>query len=354
MFEDYLKKIEEIITPNYYNKKNFKEKIKGELEDPFEFEEKQKKQEANDGSAIDNKRLMEEYLKKMNMKETGEEGGLSDSKLKIYKKILENTGTAALEEPIISSNTSKHHKVNSNSAVSKNNKTYSQSPSRRLFKPNEADEVTLKEKIHNLNIKNMNHRYEIETLKNKISEKDKLIEEQKIELAKLDKQNENNNKYLVKLENLVSQRNLNLNFNKSQVTNLNFGSYDSFINHVKTSKSENNVIVDFNRMNNLVIEDRANQTVVNITDKNDLKELIANLIQENQKLKQFQNQVYEISKNYDDINQNMVEGIKNIQDILNNNLSNIENKSDKVLHKIEGKVQHDLNGKEILFMILFL
>ena len=72
-------------------------------------------------------------------------------------------------------------------------------------------------------------------------------------------------------------------------------------------------------MNNLVIEDRANQTVVNITDKNDLKELIANLIQENQKLKQFQNQVYEISRNYDDINQNMVEGIKNIQDILNNN-----------------------------------
>ena len=29
MFEDYLKKIEEIITPNYYSKKNYKEKKGG-------------------------------------------------------------------------------------------------------------------------------------------------------------------------------------------------------------------------------------------------------------------------------------------------------------------------------------
>jgi hypothetical protein len=76
------------------------------------------------------------------------------------------------------------------------------------------------------------------------------------------------------------------------VTNVNFGTSEILMNRVK-AKSENNVIVDFNKMNNLVIEDRVNQTVVNITDKNDLKELIANLIQENQKLKQFQHQVFE-------------------------------------------------------------
>jgi hypothetical protein len=338
MFEDYLKKIEEIITPNYYNKKNFKEKIKGEFEDPFEFEEKQKKQENMEGTINDSKRLMEEYLKKMNTKENSEEGALSDNKLKIYKKILENTTPQeeGINSPAFSSN---HQRMLSNSTVSKNNKTYSQSPSKRLFKSSEIDEASMKEKIHNLNIKNMNYRYEIETLKNKLNDQTKTIEEQKIEIAKLEKQNENNNKYLMKLENLVSQRNLNLNFNKSSVTNVNFGSYDNLMSHVKNSKSENNVVVDFNRMNNLVIEDRLNQTVVNITDKNDLKELISNLIQENQKLKQFQNQVYEISKNYDDINENMVDGMKNIQNILSTYDEN-------VLGKIEGfGPQEDLNGK---------
>lgn len=338
MFEDYLKKIDEIITPNYYNIKNYKEKIKGEFQDPFEFEEKQKKQENPEGTLNDSKRLVEEYLKKMNTKETSDEAALSDNKLKIYKKILENT--TPQDEAINSPLSSNHQRMLSNSSVSKNNKTYSQSPSRRLFKSSELGDASTKEKIHNLNIKNMNYRYEIETLKNKLNEQNKTIEDQKIEIAKLEKQNENNNKYLMKLENLVSQRNLNLNFNKSSVTNVNFGSYDNLVSHLKASKSDNNVIVDFNRMNNLVIEDRANQTVVNITDRNDLKELISNLIQENQKLKQFQNQVYEISKNYDDINENIVEGMKNVQNILNNNLNN-----ENVLEKFNGlESQKELNG----------
>lgn len=339
MFEDYLKKIEEIITPNYYSKKNYKEKIRGELEDPLEFEEKQRKQESGETTSQDNKRLMEEYLKKMN---TSDEVGLTESKLKIYKKILDKE--SRVEEPVTIPVTSEHQRMLNNSTVSKNNKTYSQSPSKRLFKHNDADEATLKEKIHNLNIKNMNHRYEIDTLKNKMNEQNATIEEQRVEISKLEKLNENNNKYLIKLENLVSQRNLNLNFNKSSVTNVNFGTSEILMNRVK-AKSENNVIVDFNKMNNLVIEDRVNQTVVNITDKNDLKELIANLIQENQKLKQFQHQVFEISKNYDDINENMVDSIKNIQVYLNGKLNE---DNDNLI--FEGKLGQDLNGKILSYI----
>ena len=57
---------------------------------------------------------------------------------------------------------------------------------------------------------------------------------------------------------------------------------------------------------------------LNFNDKNEIKEFIMNLCNENQKLKIFQSQVEEISKNYDIVNENIIESMKSIQLLIEN------------------------------------
>lgn len=351
MIDDYLKQIETLIAPNYYNKNNFKEKIRSEFEDPAEIEEKKKKLSQNlelfnKMQTEEDKKLIEEYIQKMDVKEIIGGGDsmkkiTAENRMKIYQKILENEGNINSMNNIEGLNINNNESNNNNnerySVSSKVNKTYSLSPSRRQrFSENNIDEVTMREKIHLLNIKNMNYRYEVESMKSKISELNKKIEEQQNDIAKLEKQKENNNKYLLKLENLLSvqgnERKSSFNFfnsgsiaggnvnNVNSIGNSKSNSTKNAINLNSINNSQNqslhksdNLIVDFNKSNNLIIEDRTNNTFMNISDKGELKDFIANIIAENHKLKAFQSQVFEISKNYDNINENIVEGIKKIQ-----------------------------------------
>lgn len=323
--EEYYKRLEGLIQPHNFSKTNFREKIKAEFEDPSEIEEKKKKNFTTSPEVLTNlqseeeRKLVEEYIQKMGVKEkdTSEEvknQHSSDNKMKIYQKILENgegsldmlnTFTSAEPNKLISQST-------------KSNKTYSLSPSRRLR--GTEDDSNLREKVHMLNIKTMNYRYEVETLKNKITELNKKNEDQQAEITKMEKIRESNNKYLIKLEGLLASGGAGasafLKLNTTNTSKLNNSKILNFNPSTNLSKCEN-LLVEFNKNNNLIIEDKSNNVTLNLTDRNDIKEFIYNMMVENQKLKIFQSQVFEISKKYDDINENMIDGMKQIQQYLN-------------------------------------
>jgi hypothetical protein len=177
---------------------------------------------------------------------------------------------------------------------------------------------TEREKIHMLNIKTMNYRHEVETLKKKITDLYKIIEDQKEKIYRIEKQKENDNKYLIKLENMLAaqssggQPSINALLNNLANNNINMSSMSNLSQKNLTS----GIYVELKKCTNLIIKDKVNNLSLNIIDQNDMKEFVLNLMNECQKLKAFQRQVFEISKNYDDINENIINSIKTIQNIM--------------------------------------
>jgi hypothetical protein len=382
MMEDYLKRLENLITPHSYTKNNIKGRLEEEttevnLNKPMFTNNTDRQIILNqDLNSDENKKLIDEYLQKMGIKDVMELGVnngsiLGENRVKIYQKILENEGKFEnpevlnlFNQDILTGNfnsdfkSSRPFSIRGNffSDQNINNKTYSLSPTRRFRSSaadnnniSQLDNNSLREKIHQLNIKTMNYRHEVEVLKSKITELNKTIESQDQAINKLERQKESSNKYLLKLEAMLAQSQggsaknslsfLNMTSNPSsphrqnnqiKLDNPNF-SYSSYTNNANTQGnmlSPTNLNTTVNRKpninetvhveinhktNNILIEDKLSHTVMNIADKHDLREYIINLVAENQKLKLFQNQVFEISKNYDDINENVVETMKNLQ-----------------------------------------
>lgn len=310
--EEYLKRLEDIIVPQNYNKHNFRDKMKAELEDPAEAERKMEalsRSRINQENVIssnnfnlngeEENKLIDEYIQKMGV---NEELGKSTGKVKIYEKILENEGVNEVVRGI------------------KSSKTYSLSPSRTI---RSIDESTLREKVHQLNLKSMNFRAEIESLKNTVSELKSKVEEKDEIIGKLERQKEKDNKYLLKMEGLLANKENgnNISVNKTKII-----SDKTLISNIH-SKIHDGPNIDFNKTNQLIIEDKVNHTIHNFTDRNDLKEFVSNLTAENQKLKLFQNGVFDLSKKYDDVNENMIEGMKQIGNLINKNENILDDSS---------------------------
>lgn len=268
MLDDYLKKLESIITPQTYSKQNYKSKFN-----------------LNNEPEVNNK-LIEDYIAKMGVKSN--DNLLSESRIRVYNKMLESDDR--FQAP-----------------PDEFNKTLV------LDKVNKSENQNLeKEKIHQLNIKNMNYRHEIETLKSSLSKANKEIEEYKQLVSKLEKQKDSDNKYLLKLEHMLE--------NSKGVNGLLFRySNGSNVSNVsKRSHTSNEYYNVEYKSNTLTIDDKFNDNVITIADKEDLKQYILSILTENRKLKEFQGQVFEISRNYDDINSTMLESIKSLQDTLSN------------------------------------
>jgi hypothetical protein len=264
MLDDYLKKLENMITPQTYSKHNYKNKFNMNYKDSIINEKDNKLIEDINDNPLENR-------------------------MRVYNKILESDDK--FQSPPYD--------------IKMINRTQSMSQS----------QVNEKEKIHQLNIKNMNYRHEIETLKNKMNDAVKELEEYKILVNKLEKQKDSDNKYLLKLEHMLES-------NKTQ-GGLMFRNYSngsmSDISKIsrKTIASNEYYSIEY-KTNTIIIEDKYNDSTIAISEKEELKQYILNLLTENRRLKDFQNQVYEISKNYDDINSNMLDSIKSLQDILSN------------------------------------
>jgi hypothetical protein len=314
MLEDYLKRLENLITPETYSKANFKERIGVTSRGSEQFSPNK------DIVLEDSKRLIDSYLNKMGVKEQDQKS-FSEGRLKAYNKILESEGKFEHppDEVGNTGNPSRTGRMFSKDRVNED------SVARVLsYSPNKEDIGVLREKIHNINLKNMNYRHEIETLKANINNLTKELDEQRQLITKYERQKESDNKYLLKLEGMLQNSKSSSLLSFKTPTNPNgaindlsriTSTHTGFKN--KRNTSFNDLFsVEFSK-NNILIEEKGNGgNILNVNDKEELRMLVLNLLTENKKLKDFQKEVFEISKSYDNINEGMMEAIKGIQGLV--------------------------------------
>ena len=283
----------------------------------------------NNDNSIENER--KEELNKMKQENLGK---LQNPEFEIISNSNNNTNSNVQNNSTIKNNSN-----NNNNFMKINDKIYTQN-----------DILNLLEKIKSINIKNMSYRYEMEKYKNKIIELNKTNSEQKEEIEKLEKEKENLTQYLLKLEKLIrGQKSLSpnqslnsniLNTNSSN-SNINKNRKLNVINNNNKNIKEKETIEmkkSYNLFNqsNIDVSIGGNNPYVVITDvntkvqttlnnKKELKNFLIRINKENLKLKNFQKKVFELSKNYDDLNSNLEETINKFTDLLNNNNDDINN-----------------------------
>jgi len=330
MINDYLKQLESAIIPKKYNSEYFKQtyvnnKEKNEnvisetnlkdnaITNPNNIDQQQPEAGKKTASESENMKLLNEYLRRSGYKETAETIARNPNKVKLYQKILESDIKKTKNEKVsVSSNEVASNDDKSNQGI-ENAKLRSSTAKidlRSSFQEKSAitnkenvsrvggsvikkanTSVERNEKFTQLHYQSINYRHDIENLQNTLKSLEKKYLEKQNVIDTLEKQKENDDKYLLKLEDIYKQEqmknknNLNISLNVSNTNN-----------NISGTGNEEYVLAG-----------------VNLKDKNQLNNLITNLINENYKLKHFQAQVLEISKNYDDINENIVNNMKSTQ-----------------------------------------
>ena len=335
MINEYLKQLESAIIPRQFNSEYFKQ-IPNEknylssdpsnktsniviLDQPISEAEKKASVES-----LDNMKLLNEYLRRSGYKDTAETITNNPNKVKLYQKILEsdirktkNEKTSLSSNEIVQIEEKNTDNIKFRSSTVKNdlrasyhdkstisNPTSNNNLKASLNKINISSSIEKNDKYTLLHSQGINYRYEIETLSNTMNNLEKKCLEQQNLIDTLEKQKENDDKYLLKLEDIYKQEQTK---NKN---NLNISLNVSNTNNNMSSLNEDNM-----------------HSGINFKDKNQVNNMISTLLNANYKLKNFQSQVLEISKNYDDINENIVENMKSTQNYfkknINSNSSNI-------------------------------
>ena len=300
---------------------------------------------------INNNNIENERKEELNKMKQENSGKLQNPEFEIISNSHNNTNSNIQNNITIKSNIN-----NNNNFIKINDKIYTQN-----------DLLNLLEKIKSINLKNMSYRYEMDKYKNKIIELNKTNSEQKEEIEKLEKEKENLTQYLLKLEKLIRgqkslssnqsmhSNNLNtnstiLNTNKNKNFNV-INNNNNIINNknknikeketIEMKKSYNlfnqsNIDVSIGGNNPyIVITDVNTKVQTTLNNKKELKNFLIRINKENLKLKNFQKKVFELSKNYDDLNSNLEETINKFSDLLNNNINNDENNNNDNINKAE-------------------
>ena len=335
MLDNYIKKIENLITPTYYDRNNYKEKILSEGNN-FNEEDIEPKFKTF-------KKPNYEKFQKKNSKEY-------EKKNQIDKKKQENEGK--LENPeldnLFQRTLAKTEEINEPIRKIKG-KEYS-----------DNDIETLLEKVKSLNLKNMNYRYEIEKYKNKINQLQKDYDIQIDLQNKMEKEKENLTKYLLKLEKMLQNKSKPIIINS---TNSNISTISNNQNNMSITATKKSVSI-FNT-SNINISVSGNNPIITIIDnvrnikhtilsRDELQNFLLKIYKENQKLKAFQSQVFELSKNYDDINSNIEESLKKLQETIKNS-NNGNNIGQEILTQFQDfteKIDKILETKQIEYNLL--
>ena len=265
---------------------------------------------------LDNNKLLNEYLRRSGYKDTAETITNNPNKVKLYQKILESDIRKSKNEkvslssnevlPIDDKNNPDNMKVRSSTVKNDLRASYqdksmiSNQPSNKVSfnKNNLMNNLEKNDKYAILHSQGINYRYEIEVLNNNLSNLEKKSLEQQNLIDTLEKQKENDDKYLLKLEDIYKQE------QSKNKNNLNISLNVSNTNNNISSLNEDNLL-----------------SAINFKDKKQLNNIISTLLNVNYKLKNFQSQVLEISKNYDDINENIVENMKSTQNYFKKNVN---------------------------------
>ena len=264
-------------------------------------------------------------------------------------------------------------KKNESSLYSKNtNKTISKQTSKKTNSKvsenpgNNAPNKTQMKKYKDTVMKAMNYRVDIYKTQEKCVKLEKDIEDRHKKLEKVNKERDSLRDYLNKLEKVMKKKTdtdnndstkININKNKNTINTIN--------TYTNTNKSESQYFTEkteggsenVNENNKLTISMTGTAPVITMDDGQGNKNIIkskASLMKflykiyiENQNLKNFQEQVFNLSKNYDDINNILAESISGFQDIAKSTKrEDIVNEVDTRLKDLKTQVESSMEQKQ--------
>ena len=200
--------------------------------------------------------------------------------------------------------------------------------------------------------KNMLLKKDKEEAHKKENELQKQIIGKQDELIKIEKEKEDLSKYLLKLEKVAKGQNIGdktseiMTFTEKDNTKENNKNYEAF-------DSQSLTINISGGSPNIVMDDQKGEKII-ILSKKDLMKYLNKLYKENQALKNFQHQIFNLSKSYGDINDNLADCIAGFQELCMNtpgdkiNLEDVENKLNDLKKYMENSLETKTNEYNIL------
>ena len=307
MLDEYMQQLESIIDKDEYDLSNFAEKI-------------QKR---------------EDQLK-LSSEQVNDEPQFNSSENNVTSK-KENTISTIENRPPWGSNTLKNKK----------NKVRESIKQEKIISAN-----NIKNKVEQRKKQNLKFRKQQEEVHKKEDElKNKIIGKQD-ELIKIEKEKEDLSKYLLMLEKVAKGQNLGdktgevMTFTEkdsNKEDNKNYEAFDSQSLTINISGGSPNVIMEDEKGEKLII-----------LSKKDLMKYLNRLYKENQALKNFQNQIFNLSKSYGDINDNLADCIAGFQELCMNtdgdkiNIEDVQNKLNDLKKYLESSLETKNNEYNIL------
>ena len=307
MLDEYMQQLESIIDKDEYDLSNFAEKIQ-KREDQLKLSSEQVNDEPQFNSSENNVTSKEE-----------------------------NTISTIENRPPWGSNTLKNKK----------NKVRESIKQEKIISAN-----NIKNKVEQRKKQNLKFRKQQEEVHKKEDElKYKIIGKQD-ELIKIEKEKEDLSKYLLMLEKVAKGQNLGdktgevMTFTEkdsNKEDNKNYEAFDSQSLTINISGGSPNVIMEDEKGEKLII-----------LSKKDLMKYLNKLYKENQALKNFQNQIFNLSKSYGDINDNLADCIAGFQELCMNtdgdkiNIEDVQNKLNDLKKYLESSLETKNNEYNIL------
>ena len=312
--------------------------------------------------------MLDEYMKQLEAIIDKDEYDLSNFAEKIQKREeqLKLSSNQLFDEPQFITT---EKKISMPDVSSKKESTYSSIDNRPPWgsntlknKKNKVRESLKQEKIISANNiknkaekrmkKNLLYKKEKEEAHKKEDELQKQIIGKQDELIKIEKEKEDLSKYLLKLEKVAKGQSIGdktgevMTFTEKDNTKENNKNYEAF-------DSQSLTINISGGSPNIVMDDQKGEKII-ILSKKDLMKYLNKLYKENQALKNFQHQIFNLSKSYGDINDNLADCIAGFQELCMNtpgdkiNLENVENKLNDLKKYMENSLETKTNEYNIL------
>ena len=210
----------------------------------------------------------------------------------------------------------------------------------------------IKTKTEQRKKKNLKYKKEQEEAHKKEDELQKQILGKQDDITKIEKEKEDLSKYLLKLEKVAKGQGIGdktgdvMTFTEkdnAKESNKNYEAFDSQSLTINISGGSPNV----------VMEDQKGEKII-ILSKKDLMKYLNKIYKENQALKNFQRQIFNLSKSYGEINDNLADCIAGFQELCMStsgdkiNLEDIENKLNELKKYMENSLETKTNEYNIL------
>ena len=238
---------------------------------------------------------------------------------------------------------------NSNTLRNKKNKARENLKQEKMIS---ADNI--KTKVDQRKKLNMKYKKEQEQAHKKQDELQQQIIGKQDELMKIEKEKEDLSKYLLKLEKVAKGKGIGDNPQSLEV--MTFSEKDNTTENNKNFEAFDSQSLTINISGgspNIVMEDDKGEKII-ILSKKDLMKYLNKLYKENQALKNFQHQIFNLSKSYGDINDNLADCIAGFQELCINtpgdkiNIEDVQKKLDDIKKYMENSLETKTNEYNIL------